>query len=90
MGKTHLRSTSKLNLPELELHISTLEQKQYQVIRSFLQRRDAMHATHRRELASLLTRRLMKRWGISPSGDIPDESFLEEIVGIYERTRKAI
>jgi hypothetical protein len=49
-----------------------------------------MDATHRRELASLLTRRLMKRWGILPSGDIPHEPFLEEIVGIYERTRKAI
>jgi uncharacterized RDD family membrane protein YckC len=90
VDRTRLRSTSKLNLPELELHVSTLEPKQYQVIRSFLQRRQAMDATHRRELASLLTSRLMKRWGISPSGDIPDESLLEEIVGIYERTRKAV
>jgi uncharacterized RDD family membrane protein YckC len=90
MNKTRLRPTSKLNLPELELHISTLEPKQYQVIRSFLQRREAMDATHRRELARLLTRRLMKRWGISLGEGIPDEPFLEEIVEIYERTRKAI
>jgi uncharacterized RDD family membrane protein YckC len=90
MNKTRLRPTSNMNLPELELHISTLEPKQYQVIRSFLQRREAMDATHRRELARLLTRRLMKRWGISPGEDIPAEPFLEEIVEIYERTRKAI
>jgi uncharacterized RDD family membrane protein YckC len=83
-------STSKLNLPDLELHISTLEPKQYQIIRSFLQRREAMEGTHRRELARLLARRLMKRWGISPRVHLTDESFLEEIVGIYERTRKAI
>jgi uncharacterized RDD family membrane protein YckC len=90
MDKTRLRSTSKLNLPDLELHISTLEPKQYQIIRSFLQRREAMQGTHRRELARLLARRLMKRWGISPRVHLTDESFLEEIVGIYERTRKAI
>ena len=90
MDKTRLRSTSKLNLPELELHVSTLAPKQYQVIRSFLQRREAMEGTHRRDLARLLTHRLMKRWGISPRVPLNDESFLEEIVGIYERTRKAI
>jgi uncharacterized RDD family membrane protein YckC len=90
MNKTCLPSTFQLNLPELEIHISTLEPKQYQVIRSFLQRREAMGASHRREVARLLTRRLMQRWGISLSGDIPDEPFLEEIVRIYERTRKAI
>ena len=90
MDKSRLRSTSKLNLPDVELHVSTLEPKQYQVIRSFLQRREAMNPTHRRELARLLTRRLIKKWRISSTIHIPDESFLEEIVGIYERTRKAI
>lgn len=90
MDKTRLRTTSKLNLPELALHISTLEAKQYQVIRSFLQRRQVMDKAHRRELARLLARRLMKRWGIPPSGKISDETLLEEIVGMYERTRRAI
>jgi len=33
---------------------------------------------------------LMKRWGITSGPDISDESFLEEIIGVYERTRKAI
>ncbi|MCG6916571.1 MAG: RDD family protein [Deltaproteobacteria bacterium] len=90
MDRTRLRTTSKLNLPELDVHLSTLEPKQYQVIRSFLQRRQVMNRAHRSELARLLARRLMKRWGISPSADISDETFLEEVVGIYERSRRAI
>ena len=90
MEKTRLRSTSELNLPGLELHVATLEPKQYQIIRSFLQRREAMDGTHRRELARLLASRLMKKWGISPKVHLTDESFLEEIVGMYERTRKTI
>jgi len=90
MDRTRLRSTSKLNLPDLDLHLSTLEPKQYQLIRSFLQRRHDMDEQHRRELSRLLARRLMKRLGISPIPGLTDESFLEEIVGVYERTRKAI
>lgn len=90
MDKARLRSTSKLNLPDLDLHISALEPKQYQLIRTFLQRREAMEESHRRELARLLARRLMKRWGISPAADLADEAFLEEIVGVYERSRRAI
>jgi hypothetical protein len=72
------------------LHLSTLEPKEYQLIRSFLQRREALDGRHRRELARLVAHRLMKKWGITPGSDITDESFLEEIVGVYERTRKAI
>jgi hypothetical protein len=33
---------------------------------------------------------LMKRWGLTLGSNISDESLLEEIVGVYERTRKAI
>jgi len=91
MDRKRLRSTSKLGLPELELHISSLQPKQYQIIRSFLQRRQAMDDSHRRELARTLVQRLIKQWSIPPfRHDIPDESFLEEIVGMYERSRKAI
>ena len=90
MDRTRLRSSAKLDLPDIELHISTLESDQYQLIRSFLQRRDEMNEAHRQELAGLLAHRLMKRWGISPGSEMPDESFLEEVVGVYERSRKAI
>jgi hypothetical protein len=90
MDRTRLRSTSKLSVPDLELHISSLEPKDYQLVRSFLQRREALDGRHRRELAGLIVHRLMKRWGITPGSNTSDESLLEEIVGIYERTRKAI
>ncbi|MDH3554438.1 MAG: RDD family protein [Deltaproteobacteria bacterium] len=90
MDRTRLRSTSKLNVPDLELHLSTMEPKDYQLVRSFLQRREALDGRHRRELANLIVYRLMKRWGLKPESNISDESLLEEIVGVYERTRKAI
>jgi hypothetical protein len=90
MDRRQLRSTSKVNLPELELHISSLHPKQYQIIRSFLQRRQVMDDSHRQELARTLVQRLISKWSIPPRPDIPDESFLEEIVRIYERSRKAI
>ena len=90
MDGTRLRSLAKVNLPELELHISSLQPKQYQIIRSFLQRREAMDNSHRRELARTLVQRLMKKWPIPARPDISDEDFLEEIVGLYERSRKAI
>jgi hypothetical protein len=90
MDRTRLRSTSKLNVPDLELYLSNMEPKDYQLVRAFLQRREALDGRHRRELANLIVHRLMKRWGVPPRSNISDESFLEEIVGIYERTRKAI
>jgi uncharacterized RDD family membrane protein YckC len=90
MDRTRLRSTAKLSLPDIELHLSTLDPEQYQLLRSFLQRREQMDQSHRRKLASLLAQRLMERWGIKPSPHITNESFLEEVVGAYERTKKAI
>ena len=90
MNRTRLRSSSDLNLLHLEVHLSALKPKQYRLIRSFLQRRHEMEEQHRSELSRLLVRRLMKRLGISPIANLSDESFLEEVVGVYERTRKAI
>jgi uncharacterized RDD family membrane protein YckC len=90
MDRARLRSTSRLNLPDLELHLSTLEPEQYQLLRSFLQRRHQMDEAHRRDLARILAHRFMKKWGIAPGSHIPHETFLEEIVGVYERSRKAI
>ncbi len=74
MDRLRLRSSAKLNLPDLELHISTLEPEQYQLLRSFLQRRHQMDKTHRRELSRILAHRFMKRWGIAPGPHIPHEA----------------
>jgi uncharacterized RDD family membrane protein YckC len=90
MDRTRLRSLAKVNLAELELYILSLQAKQYQIIRSFLQRREAMDDSHRRELARTLVQRLIKKWPISARPEIPDEDFLEVIVGLYERSKKAI
>jgi uncharacterized RDD family membrane protein YckC len=90
MDRSRLGSAPKLNLSDLELHISTLSAEHYQLLRSFLRRRHEMDEAHRRELARNLAHRFMKRWGIPPRPDIPNETFLEAVVRVYERSRKAI
>jgi uncharacterized RDD family membrane protein YckC len=75
---------------DIEPLISTLEPKQYQILRSFLQRRQEMDRSHRQELARVLAHRLLERWGISPKLKASYEAFLEEVVGAYERSRRAI
>jgi uncharacterized RDD family membrane protein YckC len=75
---------------DIETYISTLEPKQYQVLRSFLERRDEMDQDHRQQLARLLVQRLLERWEISVKLDISYESFLEKVVESYERIRRAL
>ena len=75
---------------DIETHISTLRPKQYQVLKSFLQRREAMDHDHRQQLARLLAQRLLERWEISYKLDISYESFIEKVVDSYERIRRAL
>jgi uncharacterized RDD family membrane protein YckC len=75
---------------DIETHISSLEPKQYQVLRSFLQRREEMDQDHRQQLARLLAQRLLERWEVSNRLDISYESFLEKVVESYERIRRAL
>jgi uncharacterized RDD family membrane protein YckC len=75
---------------DIEAYISTLEAKQYQVLRSFLERREEMDQDHRQQLARLLVQRLMDQWEISKKLDIAYESFLEKVVEAYERIRRAL
>ena len=75
---------------DIETHISTLSPKQYQVLRTFLQRREAMDHDHRQDLARLLAQRLLERWEISYKLDISYESFIEKVVDSYERIRRAL
>ena len=89
-GRMRLPRGAELKLPDMELHLSALEPKQYQLLRSFLHRRDELNERDRRQLARLLAHRLKERWGVFPNPDIPDESFLEEVVSVYERSKKAI
>ena len=75
---------------DIESHLATLKPRQYQIIRSFLQRRQGMDDAHRQQVARLMAHRLIERWGASYKLDISYESFLEEVVRSYERDRRAI
>jgi hypothetical protein len=76
--------------PEIETRISSLGPQQYQILKSFLQRRQEMDQKSRHELAGLLAQRLFDRWGISAKIEISYEIFLEQVVEGYERNRRAI
>ena len=89
-NRTRLRSSVKLLIPDIELHISTLDTQQYQLLQSYLLRRQEMDRDHREQLAGDMARRLIEQWGLHLEETISHESFLEEVVGAYERTRRAI
>jgi uncharacterized RDD family membrane protein YckC len=76
--------------PEIETYVSLLEPAQYQLIRSFLERREEMESSHRRGIARMLVQQLIDGWGVSLSKEIPDDSFLEALAGLYERRKRAI
>jgi uncharacterized RDD family membrane protein YckC len=88
--RTARQHTSEEKRGDIEAYISTLEPKQYQVLRSFLERREEMDQDHRQQLARLLVQRLMDQWEISQRLDISYESFLEKVVEAYERIRRAL
>jgi uncharacterized RDD family membrane protein YckC len=89
-SRTRLRSSANLRYPEIQSHATQLKVQQYQVLRSFLERREAMDETHRRELARVLVRQLTEHGKIPVRSDIPDEVFLEEMVTIYEQTKRTV
>jgi uncharacterized RDD family membrane protein YckC len=79
-----------LKYPEVEFHISRLRPDQYQVLRSFLDRREEMDSTHRRQIARLLVRQLRAQWEMSLRQQVSEEIFLEEVVMVYEQKIRAI
>ncbi len=85
-----LQDTNAEPREDIETHISTLSPKQYQVLKAFLQRREAMDHDHLQQLARLLAQRLLEKWDIGYKLDISYESFLEKVVESYERIRRAL
>ena len=79
-----------LTHPEIEWYVARLKPAQYQVLRSFLERRGQMEQGHRHELARLLSHQLSKQMSRSTRVSISYESFIEEIVALYEKRRRAI
>ena len=90
MDRTRLRSSAKIHISDLGTHISTLGPDEYRLIRTFLNRRAEMNPAHRIQLAEDVARRLMERWQLPLNKGIAYESFLEEVMGAYERSRRAI
>jgi uncharacterized RDD family membrane protein YckC len=74
---------------DIEINISTITPKEYQVMKSFLQRRQDMDRLHSNQIARTLTLRLKEKWGLSMR-DISYESFIEEVVRVYEHKKRAI
>jgi len=75
---------------ETEWYVSRLQPAQYQVLRSFLDRRAQMEKEHRHELARLLCHQLFKQKSKSGRISVSYESFIEGIVALYEKRRRAI
>ncbi len=90
MGHAKDATSSPVPLPDMELHLSTLDPREYRLSRAFLQRRKEMDPEHRTRIARTLAHRLMQRWGILPRADLSYESFLEAVVELYERSRRAL
>lgn len=83
-------SAEGLRYPEMEDPVYRLRPDQYQVVTSFLERREGMDARHRREIARMLVRRLMTQWDMSLRERVEEEPFLEEVVRVYERKKRAV
>jgi len=62
---TERPSSEGLKYPEMEAHVVRLRQDEYQVLVSFLDRREGMDPGHRREIARMLFRRLLAEWEMS-------------------------
>jgi uncharacterized RDD family membrane protein YckC len=88
--RKHFLAPQVLTHPEIEWYVSRLKPAQYQVLRSFLERREQMEQGHRHELARLLSQQLFKRMSGSTRMSMSYESFIEEVVASYEKRRRAI
>jgi uncharacterized RDD family membrane protein YckC len=88
--RRRLRTSAGLEIQDIELHLSTLDREEYRLMRSFLERREAMDPENRYQVAKQLSERLMERWALPADREIIYESFIEEVVGAYERSKKAL
>jgi len=89
-GKGRTPGAKDLVHPEIENYLTLVEPSQYQVLKTFLQRRGEMDDPHRRELARLLARQLLEKWRMRTRLKGSHEVFLEEVVALYEERRRAI
>ncbi|MFC1581185.1 RDD family protein [Thermodesulfobacteriota bacterium] len=89
-GRAQYQTAEEKTGLDLEQYVTRLEPKQYQILRTFLQRRDNMDPENRKELARVLCDRLFEKWGISSRQKFSRETFIEEVVGVYEQRKRAV
>ena len=77
-------------IPDIALHVTTVEPAEYRLLKDFLQRRKGMDQSNRGQLARTLARRFLQRWRLPLRPGLSHESFLEEVVAVYERSKRAI
>jgi uncharacterized RDD family membrane protein YckC len=83
-------STLVVQIPDIGVHVSSVTPAEYRVMRDFLQRRNRMDQLNRSQLARTLAHRFLERWGITPRPELSYEAFLEEVVAVYEHSKRAI
>jgi uncharacterized RDD family membrane protein YckC len=84
------QAAAPASIPDLDLHLAAMPSQDYRLIRTFLDRRPGMDASHRSQIARSLAHRLMKAWAIPPRADLPYEAFLETVARQYERRKRAL
>lgn len=88
-NRSRLRGPARPYRPDIELNISLVTARAYQVAKSFLQRREHMDKTDRDEIAKSLATHLMEKLDISIE-KVHHEQFVEEVVSVYEHRKRAI
>jgi uncharacterized RDD family membrane protein YckC len=89
-GQVRKRPSVAITHPEVATHVSRLGLERYHVLRSFLDRRDGMDLSYRRDLAGMLVRQVVDHTGMNKALRSEGEPFLEEIVVMYEQRKRAI
>ncbi|MDD5204626.1 MAG: hypothetical protein PHS17_04355, partial [Desulfobacterales bacterium] len=76
--------------PDVAIHVSRLGVEQYQVLKSFLERREEMDLPHRQDLARLLIQQIIHHTGMDKGVQSSGEPLIEEMVMVYEQRKRAI
>jgi uncharacterized RDD family membrane protein YckC len=88
--KLHRTRSMQITHPDVAIHVSRLGVEQYQVLKSFLERREEMDPPHRQDLARLLIQQIIHHTGMDKGVQSAGEPLIEEVVMVYEQRKRAI
>lgn len=89
-GQVRKSPSVTITHPEMAAHVSRLGLEQYHVLKSFMDRREEMDPSHRQDLARLLINQVIEHTGMNKGLQSAGESFLEEVLMVYEQRKRAI